>query len=119
MNVEPERVGGLEVDHQIELGRLFDRQCAGFGAVKNSIHIRRGSPIEIGVARTITHEASRFRELLEEIHRRQPAAGGKIHDAFSLAEKNGSVRMTSARTDAVLIDANACSNVSSGETRTG
>src|SRR4051812_37230194 len=71
---------------------------ARLGAVENSIHISRGSPIEISVARTVTHEASRFGKLLEKIHRRQPAPAGKVHDPLSLAEKNG-VRENDQRTN--------------------
>ena len=34
-NVEPERFGGLKVDHQLELGWLQDRQVGGLGALEN------------------------------------------------------------------------------------
>ena len=32
---EAERLRGLEVDHQLILGRLFDRKVAGLGALEN------------------------------------------------------------------------------------
>ena len=32
---EAERLGGLEVDHQLEFGRLLDRQIGGLGAVED------------------------------------------------------------------------------------
>src|SRR5262245_31411271 len=34
-NLEAKRLGGLEVDHQLERGRLHHRQVAGLGAVEN------------------------------------------------------------------------------------
>ena len=30
---EPERLGGLEIDHQLECSRLLDRQVGRFGAL--------------------------------------------------------------------------------------
>src|SRR5262247_4798490 len=32
---QPERSRGLEVDHQLELGRLLDREVAGLGALED------------------------------------------------------------------------------------
>jgi hypothetical protein len=34
-DLQPERISRLEVDHQLELGRLLDRQVGWFGAVEN------------------------------------------------------------------------------------
>jgi hypothetical protein len=45
-HVEAERLGGLEVDHQLELGRLRDRQVGGLFAIKsrtNSLERPAGS----------------------------------------------------------------------------
>ena len=36
-----DRVGGLEVDYQIELGRVLDRQVARFGASQYAVNVRR------------------------------------------------------------------------------
>ena len=36
---ESERFGGPEVNHQLELGRLFDRKVGGFRAPEDAIHI--------------------------------------------------------------------------------
>ena len=36
---EPERFGGPEVDNQLELRRLYDRQVARFGALENSASV--------------------------------------------------------------------------------
>ena len=32
---QPERLGGLEIDHQLEFGRLLDRKIGGLGAFKD------------------------------------------------------------------------------------
>ena len=34
---EAERPGGLEVDHQLEFGRLLDRQVSRFGPLENPV----------------------------------------------------------------------------------
>ena len=41
--VKAERLGGLQVDHQLEFGRLLDRQVGGLGALAESCHIRRAA----------------------------------------------------------------------------
>ena len=46
-DVEAERLGGLEVDHQLELGRLLDRQVGGLGALENSVDIGGGAPEQV------------------------------------------------------------------------
>jgi hypothetical protein len=35
---EPDRLGGLEIDDQLEFGYLHDRQVAGLFPLKNSAH---------------------------------------------------------------------------------
>src|SRR5512132_1572450 len=38
-DVEAERLGGLEVDHQLELGRVLYRQIAGLLALEDTIDV--------------------------------------------------------------------------------
>jgi hypothetical protein len=42
LHLEAERLGGLEIDDQLELGRLRDRQVGGFGALENPAGIDAG-----------------------------------------------------------------------------
>jgi hypothetical protein len=44
---EPERFGGLEIDHELELVWLFDREVAGLGALEDFVDEDRRS-LEIG-----------------------------------------------------------------------
>src|SRR5712691_6505204 len=39
---QAERLRGLEVDDQLELGRLLHRQVGGLGALQDLIHVRGG-----------------------------------------------------------------------------
>src|SRR5438128_12262232 len=43
-NREPERLGGLEVDDQLELGWLLDGKIAGLGALENLAYVSGGPP---------------------------------------------------------------------------
>src|SRR5439155_9780873 len=42
-NRQAERLGGLEVDHQVELGGLFDRQVPRLGAFQDLVDIGGGA----------------------------------------------------------------------------
>src|SRR5262249_33816275 len=54
---EPERLGGPEVDHEVELARLLDGQVGGLGAPQNLVYIRRRTPTVVGYARSVPHQA--------------------------------------------------------------
>jgi hypothetical protein len=43
----PDRLGGLEVDHQFKFCRLLDRKIRRFRTLENSVHISRCAPEEI------------------------------------------------------------------------
>ena len=43
--VEAERFGGLEIDDQLELGRLLHRQVGGLLALEDAIDIAGGAPV--------------------------------------------------------------------------
>lgn len=55
---ETERLGGLEIDEQLERGWLFNRQVGGFRAPKNPIHVIRAAPSQVGKISSITDEAT-------------------------------------------------------------
>ena len=45
---EPERLGGLEVNHQLELCRLLDGQVTGFCALEYLVDVLRGAARQFG-----------------------------------------------------------------------
>ena len=59
-NRQPERFGRLEVDDQLELRRIFDRQVAGIGTLQNFIDISCRSPKRIGQTWGIGDETAGF-----------------------------------------------------------
>src|SRR5713101_4838135 len=52
---QPERLRGLEVNDQLELGRLLDGQVAGLGAFENLVDKLCGVPKRLGKIRCIRH----------------------------------------------------------------
>jgi hypothetical protein len=44
---QPKRLGGLEIDDELELGRLLDWQVGGLGALQDLIYVGGGAHLEI------------------------------------------------------------------------
>src|SRR5262249_27938421 len=61
--VEAERLGRLEVDHQLELGWLLDRNIARLGALENAVHVMRHAPHQIEQPHALRHESAGERKL--------------------------------------------------------
>src|SRR2546426_5935208 len=60
---EAERLGGLEVDHELELCRLLDRQVAGLGAFEDFVNVGGRTAVQRGNVRAIGHEPADLRVL--------------------------------------------------------
>src|SRR5262249_45801474 len=76
--VETERLGSLEVDDQLVLGRLLHRQVLGVRATKNAIDIcGRASPL-IDLVDTIRDESAVFTMEAKWIDRRQSIVCGQV-----------------------------------------
>ena len=50
---ETQRLGGLQVDHQLELCRLFDRQIGRLGAFQDLIYLGRGATVHVREVRPV------------------------------------------------------------------
>ena len=61
--VEAERLGGLEVDHQLELGWLQNRKIGRFLALEDSPGVSSGLPIAFGNVRSVAHQTAGLSEL--------------------------------------------------------
>src|ERR1700730_4108123 len=55
---QSERLGGLEIDHQLELGRLFDRKVARPGAFENPIDVVGHAPSQVEEPHAVGHQAA-------------------------------------------------------------
>jgi hypothetical protein len=86
---QPEGLGRLQVDHQLVLGRLLDREVAGLGALEDLVHVGGGAPKQISKVRSIGHKAPGIDILPPWKHRWQPGPGRQVHEASSLTEEHG------------------------------
>src|ERR1700730_2733301 len=57
---EAESFRGLEIDDQIELGWLLDRNVSRLGAAQNLVHIVGGASEQLLSIRSIGHQTSAF-----------------------------------------------------------
>src|SRR5215475_5239432 len=55
--IEADCLVSLSIDHQLELGWLFHRQIAGFGALEDLVHHASRTTVEIGIAHPVAHQA--------------------------------------------------------------
>src|SRR5215475_3458044 len=78
---EAERLGGLEIDHQLEFRRLLDGQIAGNHTLENSIYVVSGTAKQVSNIQSVGHQATRINIRPERVHRRQPLLDRKIREA--------------------------------------
>src|SRR5438132_7944920 len=68
---QAKRLGGLDVDGQLELGRLLDREVGGLLALEVAIDIGCGAAEQIGSLNSVGAQASAADELRNRIDCRQ------------------------------------------------
>ena len=59
-HIKPERLGGLEVNHQLELDWRLDGKLARFGAFENAVGVQRRTPVLIDDIRAVGDQAADF-----------------------------------------------------------
>src|SRR5258706_4015260 len=74
---EAERLGGLQVDDQLELRGLLYGQIAGLGALEDFIDVACGAPVESGTVVAIGHETTVSREEILDVYPGQLVLGGE------------------------------------------
>jgi hypothetical protein len=57
-NLVTDRLRGPEIDDQLELGWLLDRDIRGLASVQDLVHLARGAAVEIAKVRAIGHETA-------------------------------------------------------------
>src|SRR5262245_44665929 len=57
---ETKRIGSGQIDDEIELGRLLDRDVASLRTTQNFIDITSGAPEQVQKVRSIGNQTSRF-----------------------------------------------------------
>src|SRR4029453_918890 len=82
-NRQPERLGGLQIDDELELGGLFDGKISGLGAFQNPVNVEGSTPYDTGEVHPVSHEAARLRVFPEAMHRRQAVLRRQMGEALS------------------------------------
>src|SRR5262245_31149942 len=84
---EAERLGRLEVDHKLELGRLHDWQVSGLLAFENAADIDAGLAIVLWKIDPVAYETSDRSELALTVYRRQPVPCSQHDQMIALVEE--------------------------------
>src|SRR5262245_24277357 len=78
---QSEGTRGLEVEDQLELRRLLDRQVRRPCALQDAVDVRRRTAVHVVEVRTVRHEAAEQRVRLQPVHGRQPVLVSERDDA--------------------------------------
>src|SRR5262249_9745545 len=73
-HLEAERLGGRQIDNEIEFGWLLDWDIGCLRSAKNLIDKVGGAPEQIGEVWSIGHQTPHFDVFAETVHRRYPRA---------------------------------------------
>src|SRR5262249_15510480 len=90
-NCEAERLGGFEVDGQLDFYSLLDRQIGWFLAFENAPGIDANLVVRIVGAAAIADQAAGQDELTDYIDRGQRVAGRQRRELFRASAEEGTV----------------------------
>src|SRR5262249_3648072 len=86
---EAERLGGLEVDHQLELGRLQDWQIGGLGTLQKATRVNSRLTIGVLDAGAVADESAGSDVFAQRVHRRNPEVVGQGDYLLTSAGEQG------------------------------
>jgi hypothetical protein len=66
---KPKRLGGLQIDHELEPGRLHDRKVGGLGALENAAGVDAGLTIGVHKVSSVADQTAGRGELAQLIDR--------------------------------------------------
>jgi hypothetical protein len=93
-NFGAERLGRVEIDDQLELCRLLDRQITRLLALEDAIDVASGAPVPVDRVGAVGHQPAAGREVAIGVDRRQTVAVGKLDNQLAvdvLVLKEGSL----------------------------
>ena len=82
--VEAERLGGLEVDDQFELGRLLHRQVPRLGALENLVNVASRTSIQVSHTRPVGDESTGRHKFSKPMKRWQLLPRREVRNALSM-----------------------------------
>jgi len=86
-NFEAERPGGPKIDEEFELGRLFNRQLAGFGSLQELVHINSHATANRIMIDAVRHERTCVQRLPRPAGQRQSIRYRELRDGGSIGER--------------------------------
>src|ERR1051325_11452546 len=86
MKFNAERLSRLEIDAELEFGRLDDGQVSGLLALENPSDINTGLTIGIRLACSIAHQTAGNGEIPQGIARRQRMTSRQRYELFAIGE---------------------------------
>src|SRR5260370_17895726 len=86
---DAERLGGFQVDHQLELGWRLHRQFGWLGALQDAIDIAGRAPEKVDVYGAIGHQPADRGYKAGGIDCRQAGPGGKGDDGVAMCDAGG------------------------------
>src|SRR5690242_9654423 len=87
-HLESDGFGGLEVDAQIELGRLLDRQVARLGALEDLVDVVSGAAVHVLVAWPERHQPAGLHQLPVGADAWYAVRRGKGHERLAIVQKH-------------------------------
>src|SRR5260221_10003112 len=88
-HVEAERLGGLEVDHQLELDRSLNGKLARLLSLEDAIGIDSRAPKIIGQVNAVGQQAAEFSVETERIDGREAVASSRRDNLRAMADREG------------------------------
>src|SRR5262249_49364878 len=79
-NIKAERPGGFEIDHQLKLSRLLDRQVSRPLALEDPASVDANQAVNFRVIVSVADRAAGLDHLAQWIHRRNRMARSQRHD---------------------------------------
>src|SRR5262249_39414835 len=81
---EAEHLGGSEVDHHFELGRLLDRKVGRLGALENLVDVVSSTPRQVSEIRPVGDEATGCHKFSNSMKRWQLLPGREVRNVLSI-----------------------------------
>src|SRR5712691_1796632 len=85
---QPDRLRGSEIDNQLELRGLRDREVGRLGALQDLVHEGGGTPVHVKEACAVGHETASLRVLPHSIDRWQAPLYRELCDLSSLTHED-------------------------------
>src|SRR5213594_544269 len=82
---EPKRLGGLQVDRQLELDGLLHGEVSGLGPLENLVDIGRSAPVHVRNMGAVAHQPPRVDEFLHFINCREAVLRREVNNPLSVA----------------------------------